>query len=130
MSRFILLNDVDKNQFGEINPKAEHDELMFPPVAMTAFDSFHKNEGDFMSLSKIIDAICKIESITIVVVFDTKKNICFIYKYPETMDHIKKEFLPYYEKPYQYITHQEMVIEKFENLRELTKLGLINTNLN
>jgi hypothetical protein len=86
--------------------------------------------NNLLQVERNLDEICKNNFIDFVCMVDTKKNVCYIYKGKGSISEIKKTILPKLKTPFKFVTKNEMVFEKVEDLRILTKLFTSKAILN
>lgn len=85
---------------------------------------------NLLEIEKIIHEICKNNFVDFVCMVDTKKDVCYIYKAKGSLNEIKKEALPKLETPFKFITKNEMVFQKIEDLRCLMQFFPSRPSLN
>jgi hypothetical protein len=86
--------------------------------------------NNLLQVEKSLNEMCKNNFIDFVCMVDTKKDVCYIYKAKGSLNEIKKEILPKLEIPFKFVTKNEMVFKKIEDLRILMKLSGKGTYLN
>ena len=83
-------------------------------IAFVEFD--HSSElNEFVDLFLTIDR----RNIEYLVTIDNKLNICYIYKANGQLSEIKKNIMPLLGEAYVAIQGDELILEKFEDLRML-----------
>lgn len=86
--------------------------------------------NNLWQVEKKLDEICKNEFVDFVCMVDTNKDVCYIYKAKGSLNEIKSEILTKLETPFKFVTKNEMVFKKIEDLRILMNFFEKRTSLN
>jgi len=124
--RYLIFVDAEKlfdDRFFENLGISEQDKKLCGKMAIAV-------SNNLLQVEKNLDEVCKNEFVDFVFMVDTKKDVCYIYKAEGSLNEIKKQILPRLEAPFKFVTKDEMVFEKVEDVRMLMMFFKKRTSVN